>query len=157
MNTHIYERTTAHTLPIRHKDKVKHISLHEGRQRHLLLSTGMIRQPTVGTKTMTAALRNYLEHQQEPIYQDIPLGLPIIPPVKKHATGTPYYSLSCQGKPHTLLSKTKTVDYTHTLSPEYSYAIPSETLMHQQSGVTGEMTPKLSQKHDFTHTLFPHR
>ncbi len=31
---------------------------------------------------MTAAPCNYLEHQQEPIYQDIPLGRPIIPPVR---------------------------------------------------------------------------
>ncbi len=31
---------------------------------------------------MTAALCNYLEHQQEAIYQDIPLERPIIPPVR---------------------------------------------------------------------------
>lgn len=136
MSTHIYERTTAHILPIRHKDKVKHISLHEGEQQHLLLSTGTIRQQTVGTKTMTAALRNYLEHQQEPIYQDIPLGLPMIPPVT-----------AVQDKNSRL----------HTHPVTRVYVIPSETLIHQQSGVTGEMTPKLSQRHDFTHTLFPQR
>lgn len=86
----ISEHTTEQILPITHRDKVEHISLHDGRQQRILLSTGMIRQQTIAMKTMTAAPCNYLEHQQEPIYQDIPLGRPIIPPVKKHATGTPY-------------------------------------------------------------------
>lgn len=61
----------------------------------------MTRQPIVRVETMTAARRNYLEHQQEAIYQDIPLGHPIIPLVKIYATGTPYYSSCHQGKPHT--------------------------------------------------------
>lgn len=97
------ENTSAHRQSHAHK----HISLLKGSRK--VLSTGMARQPAVMMKTITVLPHNYLEYQQEPIYQTCHWDTPLFLLSRCRPLGLPIISSSIRGS-HILWSMMRAVE-----------------------------------------------